>query len=246
MRPQTIIISTLLAVFMVGVGFALALVTNIILLRRSVPRYAAYWDSQNLASTTDRAITYVALGDSTAQGIGATKPENGYIAGVANYIQSTTGRPVHIINLSKSGARLHDVISTQLPAMNRYQPDIVTLAIGANDMADYNSGTFDSQLATILDRLPITSIVADLPYFGGGRAQSKQDSAESASAYIRGQLASRSLTLAPLEQTTREHDSRRNYGADFYHPSNYGYTFWTQAFVTGLQDAEKNQIISYH
>ena len=52
-------------------------------------------------------LVYVALGDSAAQGIGASTSDNGYVGLVADRLRERTGNPVLGVNLSRSGATVH-------------------------------------------------------------------------------------------------------------------------------------------
>ena len=91
-------------------------------LRQQVNRHRNYW---SLPRGDAGGIVYVALGDSTAQGIGASRPERGSVGLVAQRLRVATGRPVQVINLSVSGARVRDVVGDQLPKLAGLAPDIV-------------------------------------------------------------------------------------------------------------------------
>lgn len=75
-------------------------------LRRSVGRYAAFWRNRQRAQEADGAgdaqggLLYVALGDSAAQGIGASRPDRGYVGLLAAALEQAGGRPVQLVNLS--------------------------------------------------------------------------------------------------------------------------------------------------
>src|SRR5947207_2171438 len=58
----------------------------------------------SLGNRRDPAITYVALGDSTAVGTGAGTVENTYAYGIAEVL-AKRGHCVHVYNLGVSGAR---------------------------------------------------------------------------------------------------------------------------------------------
>ncbi|MHB8274889.1 MAG: hypothetical protein ACYDC9_09005 [Dermatophilaceae bacterium] len=60
---------------------------------------------------------YVTLGGSAAQGVGASSPRRGYVSLVAEQLSRSTGRPVRVINLSRSGARVRDVVDEQQPRL---------------------------------------------------------------------------------------------------------------------------------
>ena len=81
---------------------------------RDVGRYADHW-SQPRGQTG--GLLYVALGDSAAQGIGASTPDRGYVGLLAERVRERTSRSVEVVNLSSSGARIGDVLDTQLPAL---------------------------------------------------------------------------------------------------------------------------------
>ena len=98
--------------------------------------------------------TYLALGDSVAAGVGASRPELGYVPLVANALLSarqcgadqTAGCLRESVNLSVSGATTTSLIATQLPAAtsllqtrntNATAEDdvrLITLTIGGNDL----------------------------------------------------------------------------------------------------------------
>jgi len=70
-------------------------------LRHQVDRDRDYWAAPK---GEPGGILYVALGDSVAQGIGASGPERGYVGLLAERLRIATGRPVLVVNLSRSGA----------------------------------------------------------------------------------------------------------------------------------------------
>jgi len=80
-----------------------------------------------------RELLYVALGDSTAVGVGA-RSGGGYPERLVARL-----RPAHqglkLLNLGRSGATSSDVLEAQLPRALRTQPRIVTLGIGSTTWA---------------------------------------------------------------------------------------------------------------
>lgn len=188
--------------------------------------FAAYWNRHNQSTTG--SFTYVALGDSTAQGIGASSPANSYAAILAGRIAKQTGKKVRFINLSVSGAKIKDVLDGQLPELKQYKPDLVTIEIGANDLARYNPEQFRAEFYLLTERLPAGTFVSDMPYFGG--RVHKNSEALAANEVIYKSLQGRNLQLVRLQSLTRQRQSIRNYAADFFHPSNRGYVNWADAF----------------
>ena len=81
-------------------------------------RYESYWRRHN-EKVQGKQIDYVALGDSTAQGIGASHPSSGYVPLIARELESRYDKKIRYVNLSKSGATIEQALSTQLPAMEK-------------------------------------------------------------------------------------------------------------------------------
>src|SRR5215212_8776807 len=67
----------------------------------SVGPYQLQWKRRELRWAAARAGTlrYVALGDSLAQGIGASRPDRGYVGLLAERVERATGRRVEVVNL---------------------------------------------------------------------------------------------------------------------------------------------------
>lgn len=212
---------------------------RLIRLYRSVKANKRYWRQRASAPVQNGDFIYLALGDSVANGIGATCPEKGYVGLIAQKIHDQTGRFVHVINLSVTGATASDVIHQQLPLLDELHPDLVTLDIGANDINQRIPAViFMKNFRTILDALPAEkAIVADLPTFQRGPERSTLIRINT---QMHEELATRRIKLAPIFDVTSEtiHDWR-TYGADFFHPSNKGHRNWCRAFETQL-----NAIIS--
>jgi lysophospholipase L1-like esterase len=78
------------------------------------------------------SINYVALGDSTAVGVGASRG-GGYPERLASRLRND-GLAVGLINLGQSGARIRDVFTGQVKRAVAAQPTLVTLGVGTNDI----------------------------------------------------------------------------------------------------------------
>jgi len=232
--PKQTLITLALAAVLILLFFSIRLFK----LSRSLSSYKHYWNEKTAAPMQEGSLLYVALGDSTAQGIGASKPEKGYVGLIAKQLSAQTGRPVHVINLSVSGAGTEQLTNDQLPKLKKINlPDdaIVTLSVGANDLANFNADQFLAQTETLFSQLPLRTLVADIPYFGGGREKGREANVIKASAIIDRVARKYNLRVAPLHQTTKDEDSLLAYGADFFHPSNKGYQNWHKAFESLLK-----------
>lgn len=181
----------------------------------------------------DNALVYVALGDSAAQAVGASRPENGYVGSIAELLAKQSGRTVRVVNLSVSGAKVADALATQIPQLKSYKADVVTIEIGANDIRRFDADAFERDFSLLVAQLPAGTVVGDMPYFGG-RASGDNGKATQATAIVRRLVAERNLILAPLSETTNGANTFLDYSADFFHPNDKGYRNWTRAFWTAI------------
>lgn len=208
-------------------------VVQLIILYGNLDKFSLFWKQR---VNNSGQITYLALGDSAAQGLGASQPENGYVGILARRLSSKTGKSVRIINLSKSGAKLKDVIETQLPDAKQYKANFVTLDIGGNDIKDFDTQKYEAELAKIISNLPQGTYIADVPYFSTRFwNNSKVDEANR----ILDKLSDKrkDLVIVPLHTYTKERISRwHDFAADWFHPNNRGYKVWADAFWSKMND----------
>lgn len=130
-----------------------------------VEEYHRLWDESNERARRQPGPLWVALGDSSTQGVGASEWENGWTHDVLGRMRATSGEPWRIINLSMSGGRFLDVAERQIPVLNTMldEPDLVTCVIGSNDLMwrlGVRSVANDANRA--VDRLPNGTFVSKL------------------------------------------------------------------------------------
>lgn len=210
--------------------------------RRSVAEYREHWRDLAEAHDPDSdAVRYVALGDSAAQAVGASTPEAGYVATVAQHLAGTTGRDVDMFNLSVSGAKATDVLEDQLPRLAAlgFVPDVVTLGIGGNDVVDRRISVeaFLDTMAEVLAELPPGSYVADPPGFLIPPFEARSDAM---AVGVRPLIRDAGHHLVALHRATRSAGHLgwvRNVAADAFHPNDRGYAGWAAAFIEALESA---------
>ena len=203
-------------------------------LRHSVGRHRAYW---SVPRGDAGGLLYVALGDSTAQGIGASRPERGYVGLLAQRLRAATGRPVQVLNLSRSGARLHDVVAEQLPLLAGLSPDLVTVGIGANDLKHYDAARFRADVDALVAGLPPQTVVGDVPWFMHGGTGRKSGEA---AAYVAARAGEANLAVARLHRAMRARGWRAmltDFAADWFHPNDRGHRVWARAFWQEIEAA---------
>ncbi len=195
-------------------------------LRTRAGVHARYW-----TQLADRrgGLLYIAIGDSTAQGIGARDPSGSYVGQLERMLDTR----LQVVNLSLSGARLVDVISALLPRLARYDTEhaLVTFAAGANDIADFDPERFRRDLATVLDALPAHALVAELPSFTLSPHQAR---VRAANRILHDLADQRDLAVVPLYGATNRFGPAAlvtHHARDLVHPNERGYRIWARAFL---------------
>lgn len=204
-------------------------------------RYRAYWHRHNqitLSNSRVENIRYYALGDSTAQGVGATSPEKSYPVLVAKEINRRNGRDVELINLSKSGATVADALSEQIPIIKSLgveRDDIVTIEIGANDMKTFDPAKFEREMNELMSNLPKQTVISDVPSFAGSINKKYERNVLEANEIIRRLVDTHGLQRALLYDRVAANHGLSIFAADLFHPSNKGYREnWARAFIEQL------------
>lgn len=200
-------------------------------LNEMLPVHSKWWRD---AAKDPGELLYVAIGDSAAQGIGATAPKNSYVGVIADHLRAVTGRTVRVDNLSVSGSTVALAVADQLPRFTALQPDIVTVSIGANDIAAFDPERFRAGIRAVFAAVPDHAIVADLPYF---YLPWNERLVAEANRILREEAAARDLQVAPLHATMRRQGIRgafTQFAEDLFHPNDHGYRVWASAFLPAV------------
>lgn len=126
----------------------------------SVGPYAEAWQQHNLRAVTADGPLWVVLGDSMAQGIGASAFDRGWAGQLGDRLDPS----YRLVNLSQHGARVADALDRQWAAALSLGPiALVTVMIGSNDLfrRELRSALPD-RFAALLDALPADAAVANL------------------------------------------------------------------------------------
>jgi len=205
-----------------------------IALSEKIPVHSAYWREQNRGTGE---LRYVAIGDSAAQGIGASRPSHSYVGLIAAHLRGKLGdRPLRVSNFSVSGATLRTALDVELPKLAKSTPDILTVSIGANDMATFEAVRFESELRELFAALPDHAIVADLPSFYFLPAERK---VRVANLILRRLAAERGFTVVDLHSRTNRQGAWgvvTQFAGDLFHPNDRGYRIWASAFLPAIDE----------
>ena len=124
--------------FLAAVGLVLAVVVYdlaaVLRLRSRAPDPPAPLDHDGRIGTGpgEEAIRLVILGDSAAAGYGLDDPDEAYPRELAQRLHEQRGVPVDLVSFAEDGARIADLIATQVPRIPA-DADVVVLAAGVND-----------------------------------------------------------------------------------------------------------------
>jgi lysophospholipase L1-like esterase len=129
---------------------------------------SGYWQARMREPVASDAFRLVALGDSSAMGVGADRPTEGFVGRIATYVEERTGRPVHITNVSVGGATGADLLRHQLPQVDLRTADLVIVAHSADLTGGSGLDAYRAALETLVARLPSDrTIYSDVPLLPG-------------------------------------------------------------------------------
>lgn len=192
------------------------------------------------------ALTYVAIGASDTYGIGADDPQS------QNW-------PVDLVGLINGGARLinlgipaihlHEALNVELPVALDSHPNLVTIWLAVNDLADGVSlATYkpdlDQLLARLTSALPHARILVAnvpdltlLPRFQGVDSTTLHQQIDAYNAVIAFSVARYHVRLVDLYQRWGELARHPEYiSGDGFHPNALGYSELAKIFYQVLQE----------
>lgn len=212
--------------WLVALGWVLPGVRTV---RRQTAPYGEAWRQQNIRALMSTGPLWVVLGDSLSQGLGASAYDRGWVGQLRDRLAGE-GHSFRIVNLSVSGARIHEVLESQLPALEALRPaaDLVTLLVGSNDL--FRSGDRDALAATygrLLRRLPPRSIVATLP--------NPTRTARLLNETVQTVAEERDFVIADTRDP-RTRTWRGKLSTDHFHPNERGYTSIADIFEVAVRD----------
>jgi lysophospholipase L1-like esterase len=196
--------------------------------------YTEWWSEQNQEALVADGPLWICLGDSTVLGIGASAPDHGWVGQMRDALGERNGTRWRIVNLAMSGARLSDVIETQLPILEDltaagHRPDLVTCSVGTNDVLWSRSSAvaLRAEIDELTRRLPQGALVATLA--GGSQRVVLANRAMKQAVRDRGLV---------LVQPWRADGPglRERVADDRFHPSDLGHELIARQFLGALDE----------
>lgn len=195
---------------------------------------------------TPRSLRYLALGDSFTAGTGSS-PDLAFPSQLKRALVRR-GAEVRLENVARSGFTTFDVIDEELPALERFKPDTVTLAIGANDLVrERDLAAYRANLKRIFAAVvkagvaPRRVFVLPQPDWSNapvgrsfGEPAALRRSIERYNAVLKEEAAAAGAVYVDLFPLFVQQAKDGLVSPDGLHPSSKAYSAWAEALVEPL------------
>lgn len=193
-----------------------------------------------------KKFVYVAIGDSTVEGVGASDSSRSYPALVFEKIKQGK-KGAYFYNLGKGGATIKDVVELQLTKAVELKPDLITISVGANDLRNrtklrHFEKDFLELIKTLKEKTKAEIIISNIPDVSV--APSLSMLVKFLSRFVTGRLnriinehAKQFRCILIDIYTGSKIYGRKHTGlisADGLHPSDKGYALWANAIIDRL------------
>lgn len=212
-----------------GYAAGVDLARRLPVLRRSLDQVESYrqaWEQANTAAGRAAGPLWTVLGDSAAQGVGASAHDRGYVGMVLARLQAASGLDWRVVNLSRSGARTREVVDVQWPAAQRLAPTLVTAVVGGNDAVRTRQRQWARDVEDLCAVLPTGAVVSTTARGVFERKTRRVNEVVVACAAAHG------LRVADLWAHTGP--PYKGLYADGFHPNDAGYAQWAEALAQAL------------
>jgi len=204
--------------------------------------------ARGLPGDRSAEVVYVALGDSTVEGIGASSEEATYVGRLHARLRAHYPR-ARVHNLGVAGATSADVLAAQIERAVELGPNLVTLSVGPNDITGrVPVEVFERNVRAILARLRdatraavVVNSLPDLAVTPRFQRTPMADAVGRLSARFNERLAT-AVAEHGFVLVDLYHPSRAEVPAhpelvsrDGYHPSDAGYARWAELLWAGIE-----------
>jgi tryptophan 2,3-dioxygenase len=192
-------------------------------------------------------VRYLALGDSYTIGTGASGPEAAFPSRLRPRLEEYAGRAVEVVNPAVNGYTTADVVRDELPLLDRVRPDLVSVLVGANDVArgwsldDYQRGvrTIYAAVARAVAR-PSAVLAVSIPDWsvtpaarGFGRPDELRTRIETCNAIAQVEARTHGFLWADVSEVSRAL-GRDGLSEDGLHPDDRQYEAWAEAIWSAV------------
>ena len=180
-------------------------------------------------------VRYLALGDSLTQGVGAADPDTGSFPALLAGKWRAKGCKVELKDPAVAGYTAGDVFRDEVPEIATFKPTLITLQVGANDIANgVPLNTYRMNLRVILDAAKRSGArVLVMPQnewfrspsgatYGPGLAQKRAAFDE----VLIEEAKAKGAELVDLRLLFRQHADQNLWFEDGIHPTPEAYAAW--------------------
>jgi len=192
-------------------------------------------------------LKYAVLGDSTAVAQGGDYAL-GYAQATAAYLATT--HQVAWQNAAVSGATIEDVVDSQLPQVIASRPDVVLIAVGANDVTHLTPlrkvrNSFERAIGELRAANPQVIILltgapdmGSVPRFGQPLRWLVGERTKVLNKKVQALAIKNRVIFAPIASKTGPIFRARPelFAADKFHPTTEGYQLWIPVLTAALQE----------
>lgn len=199
-----------------------------------IRRYAAGWRTDALAVLGTDQPALVVFGDSLGQGIGAADRSGSYAALVSTELAPHLGTAPPVFNLSRSGARIEDVLEVQIPAYRAACDRGLSViggvcTVGSNDLIrSARLGRTKQRVTRLVEELPEGVVVATVPDRGS-------QVAKRLNRHLRQESRRATRPVADIADALTSWKGRM--AGDGFHPNDAGYRLWADVIAGTLIEA---------
>lgn len=193
-----------------------------------------------------KKFVYVAIGDSTVEGIGASHSSKSCPSLVFQKIKKDKKEAV-FYNLGKGGAKVRDVVESQLARTIELKPNLITISVGGNDLhrrtrLKYFEKDFLHLIKTLKEKTDAEIIISNIPDVS--LLPTLSIFVKYLSKFMTGRLnrvinkhaRQFKCILIDLYDGSRIHSKKYAdlISSDGFHPSDKGYALWANAIIAYL------------
>lgn len=193
-----------------------------------IGRYADGWRVDALAALATDRPALVVFGDSLGQGIGAADRSGSYAALVAAELGLHLPAEPPVFNLSRSGARINDVLEVQIPAYRAACERGLSViggvcTVGSNDLIrSTRLGAAKRRLTRLVEALPEGVVVATVPDRGS-------QVAKRLNRHLRQEAGRAGRPVADVADALTSW--RGHLAGDGFHPNDAGHRLWADVIA---------------
>ncbi len=196
-------------------------------------------------------FTFVAIGDSTVEGVGASKSEKSFVHLIFEVLRQKNKR-VKFYNLGKRGATISDLVESQLNQVLDLSPNLVLISVGVNDLRKRTRiENFERDLGflieTVVNKTDSKVIVNSIPDLSNLPALSflirlfARSQVKKFNKVISRQAEKHGAIFIDLHSGSNVFTKKypELISSDGLHPSDIGYAVWAAAVISQAKEGLK-------